>query len=109
MATAMTYYQQGDVLIKPVRNFVMVPDLKPRPDGVLMHGEVTGHMHRLTDASDGLLYEDGQGKLWLRVGAKGATIQHEEHKPITVPEGDYEIGRVREYSHFDEEARVVRD
>lgn len=98
--------QQGDVLIHQITT---IPAGTQKDAGrVLAHGEVTGHAHRLTEASDGLLIEiDGQ--LYLRVGEGGATITHEEHKPVELPQGDYRIGRVQEYDHFAEEAREVRD
>ena len=103
--TKVTWFQQGDVTIQPAA----IPVGKRKDAGrVLAYGEVTGHAHRLTAASDGLLVEiDGQ--LYLSVGAGGATITHEEHRPVELPQGDYRIGRVQEYDHFQEEARQVRD
>lgn len=103
---AKTLYQQGDVLIEAA---TIPATTRPRPEGVLAHGEATGHAHRLTAASDGLLVEAEDGTLYLRVGPGGATIQHEEHGPVTVPPGAYVVRQVREYDHFAEEARVVRD
>lgn len=99
------WYQQGDVTIRPAT----LPRGQRADKGrVLAYGEVTGHAHRLTEASDGLLVEI-DGVLYLSVGAGGAEIVHEEHKAITVPAGEYVVGRVMEYSHFEEEAREVRD
>lgn len=98
--------QQGDCLLHRIN--AIPAGARTEAGRVLAHGEVTGHAHRLTDASDGLLVEI-EGQLYLSVGARGATIRHEEHQAIEIPEGDYRIGRVLEYSHFDEEARAVRD
>lgn len=39
----------------------------------------------------------------------GTVVVHEEHYPVEVPPGDYQVGRVREYDHFAEEARRVID
>lgn len=36
-------------------------------------------------------------------------LRHEEHRPITIPEGYYKIEIVREYDHFAEESRQVMD
>ncbi len=36
--------------------------------------------------------------LYLRVGKSGVRIVHEEHTPITLPAGDYEVIRQREYT-----------
>lgn len=106
--TAWEWYQQGDVIIKPVGLSVTVRS-KVRPDGVLATGEATGHAHRLAEHSDGLLYEAEDGRLYLHVRKGGATIEHEEHQPLTLPPGDYEVGRVREYDHFSEEMRWLSD
>ncbi|MGH9523996.1 MAG: hypothetical protein ACRD3E_15850 [Terriglobales bacterium] len=43
----------------------------------------------------------------MRVGSDGVRIVHEEHAPIVLPPGDYEIVRQREYSP--EEIRNVAD
>lgn len=103
--TKTKLYQQGDVLIQAAT----IPAGQRKPAGrVLAHGEVTGHAHRLTEASDGLLVEI-DGVLYLSVGARGAEIVHEEHLPISLPPGEYRVRRVREYDHFAEEARQVRD
>lgn len=103
--TKATWFQQGDVTIQPAS----IPGGERKDAGkILAHGEVTGHAHRLTEASDSLLVEiDGQ--LYLSVGAGGARVEHEEHKAIDLPPGDYLIGKVREFDHFLEESRAVRD
>lgn len=101
----MEWYQQGDVTIKPA---TIPSGLRTDRGRVLAYGEVTGHAHRLTEASDGLLVEV-EGVLYLSVGQGGAEIIHEEHGAQVIPPGEYRIGAVREYDHFAEEARRVRD
>jgi len=96
-------YQQGDVLIKKCEK-VLGEKLNHL---VLAEGEATGHKHRVT-SGEGELYEH-EGTLFLKVLSDTATITHEEHNPITIPKGDYEIGIVQEYDHFAEEARNVQD
>jgi hypothetical protein len=49
-----------------------------------------------------------RGRLYMHA-PNGTTIVHEEHSPVEIPPGEYEIGRVREYDHFREEARPVID
>ena len=100
-------YQQGDITLERVDR--LPSGAKKASHRILAQGEATGHAHRLEEATDGLLYEATDGTLYMRVGPKGATIAHEEHRPITLPPGDYRIGRVQEYDHFAEEARRVRD
>lgn len=102
-------WQQGDVIGRRITAIPKAAKIRKKKDSVLAHGEVTGHAHRLAEATDGLLYEAEDGTLYLTVGPKGTTITHEEHKPVTLPQGVYEIGKVREYDHFQEEMREVRD
>ena len=100
----MKQIQQGDVLI----TLAAIPKKATKKDGraIVAYGEVTGHCHEVIGEGVEVFEQDGT----LYVSApKGGTIQHEEHKPITLPPGDYQIGIVKEYDHFAEEARQVRD
>ena len=96
--------QQGDVLLRRV----LIPKSAKQKDGraIVAYGEVTGHCHEVI--GDGIEVFEENGTLYVSA-PKGGTIQHEEHKPITLPPGDYQIGIVREFDHFAEEARRVRD
>ena len=100
-------FQQGDVLLKSIDS---IPEgakkVERKARGyVLAEGENTGHAHVIEDEivmveKDGVLY----------MGLKGDTIvKHEEHGHITIPAGNYQIGIVREYDHFLEESKSVRD
>lgn len=102
----MSYMQHGDVLVIAIE--VVPVGAKPVATRVLAEGEVSGHTHRLLDAADVEVYEH-EGTLFLRVGSRGAELTHEEHGIGVIPEGTYQVGRVQEYSHFDEEARAVQD
>ena len=96
------FFQQGDVLIFDV---VELPtDAIAQESRVVQEGEHTGHAHRL-DAGEVLVHE---GIKYLRL-LEPTTIRHEEHAPIKLPRGNYQIGIVREYDHFSEEARAVAD
>ena len=96
-------YQQGDVLIQEVDE-IKGEKLSHQ---ILARGEVTGHAHRVSEG-DVELYEQ-DGVLYLRVNSGTATVTHEEHMPVVLPQGDFIIRRVREYDHFEEEARSVQD
>jgi len=85
-------YRQGDVLIKKVES-IQGKKLKHL---VLAEGETTGHKHQITEG-DAEMYEH-EGTLFLRVNSAIATVTHEEHAPIVLPIGDYEIKIKREYS-----------
>lgn len=97
------FSQQGDVCI------IKVEKIKGNKLNhlTLAKGEKTGHHHTITEG-DAELYEE-KGILYLRVNSENATLTHQEHKPITIEHGDYEIGIVQEYDHFAEEARRVAD
>lgn len=97
------FLQQGDVLIKSTQR------VKGKKVGhlTLAKGEATGHHHTITKG-DATLYEQ-DGTLYLHVESEKATLTHQEHKTIEIPKGDWEIGIVREYDHFAEEARRVAD
>lgn len=99
--------QQGDVLIKKIG--INLDDMKKVNKStrgfVLAEGEATGHAHTTVDdiemfEKDGVMYITSKDEF---------TVTHEEHHPITVEPGTYEIGTVQEYDHFLEEARNVAD
>jgi hypothetical protein len=100
-------YRQGDVLFKKVK---AVPvGGKARKSGHILEGEATGHIHRVAEAqlAEAEVLDCGAG-LFMRVsGEGGVSIVHEEHNPILLPPGNYEIVRQREYSP--EEIRNVED
>ena len=89
-------YRQGDVLIRRVGALPKQKRMK-RASGHILEGEATGHVHRLEDVTKAEVLEVGE-RLYLRVGCEGVRIIHEEHNPITLPPGDFEITRQREYS-----------
>jgi hypothetical protein len=95
--------QQGDVLIKKV-NAIKGKKVNHL---TLAVGEATGHHHTITEG-DAELYEEN-GTLFLHVESEKATLTHQEHKPVEIPKGDYEIGIVKEFDHFLEESRNVAD
>ena len=96
-------FQQGDVLFHSVDE---IPANGKKHDMVLAEGEATGHYHKVTSDNanvveiDGTLFVDCDGEI---------TIEHDEHKAITLPAGKWKVSQVREYDHLKEEARVVAD
>lgn len=90
-----TLYRHGDVLIRRVSS---IPRSAQRRAGAtLAHGEVTGHSHRLAQPNLVQLWNDGSN-LFLEVKAPSATLVHEEHKAIELPEGFYQVWKQREYA-----------
>ena len=77
-------------------------DMKKLERPVLADGEVTGHAHVVDQ--DVFELDDG-----ARTFSGATTVKHEEHGPITIPEGDWASDKVLEYDHFAEEAKKVQD
>ena len=100
-------YQQGDVLFRSVDHLPEKIKMIKR-DGpiVVAHGETTGHAHKILD--DVKAFLDESDNMFLDIESP-VTVAHEEHKPIKLPEGLYMVDKVREYDHFQEEYRRVRD
>jgi hypothetical protein len=73
---------------------------------VLAEGESTGHMHAVED-NEAELMRIGE-RMILSLG-KPATVTHQEHGPITLDAGLWEIGRVQEYDYWSKMARTVAD
>jgi hypothetical protein len=105
-------FRQGDVMVSRVRAIPKgaVEVKQPSDKIVLAWGEVTGHSHALAvDEAQEFTFADAGGivRRFLKVFDKGATVRHEEHAPIPLPPGFYEITRQREYTP--EEIRNVAD
>ncbi|BAU09816.1 hypothetical protein LEP3755_02910 [Leptolyngbya sp. NIES-3755] len=84
--------RQGDVLIKPG----MIPAQAKRLSHlVLAEGEVTGHRHQIIDGIAELYEKDHV--LYLQVLSEIATLSHEEHHPIQLPQGTWEVRIQRQY------------
>lgn len=100
--------QQGDVLLKRISLLPEGARPVPREDGqlIIARGELTGHSHSI--AQKGAFLFELNGELYLKV-TMPVVLVHDEHKPITIPQGVYEIGRIREYDYFLEMERGVKD
>ena len=102
--------RQGDVLIRSVNSIPNgAKDVTPKDRIVLAYGEVTGHAHAIApgEAME-FSFADAAGvvRRFLNV-VKNAVVRHEEHAPIPLPAGMYEIVQQREYTP--EEIRNVAD
>lgn len=109
----MNQIQHGDVLITKVRHLPEGATAAKRKNGrlIVAEGEATGHHHAIADkgATIWMLTKNGVEQIFLEVTAGQVTISHEEHKPIEIPRGVYEIGTVKEYDYFQEMERNVID
>jgi hypothetical protein len=97
-------WRQGDVLIETVDQ---IPEAAQRQEGetILVMGEATGHAHRVEDAETAEIWAYA-GSLYL-FALTETRIVHDEHKPITLPPGAYQVWQQREYSPGD--IRYIRD
>lgn len=88
-------WRHGDVLIAKIEE---IPTFAAkRTDTILAYGELTGHSHQIEAPETAELWEDN-GQLYLKVVAPTATVVHQEHKPITLPQGTYRVWKQREYT-----------
>lgn len=93
-------FRQGDVLIVKISK---MPDrIQPVNTDIVVHGETTGHAHRL---QGGELYSTGE-QLFIQAGVN-AKMVHEEHDTIVIPQGIYKVIRQREYD--ENQVRYVSD
>ncbi|MGK7898058.1 MAG: hypothetical protein AB4372_31690 [Xenococcus sp. (in: cyanobacteria)] len=83
--------RQGDVLLK---NTTKIEGHK-LPHLTLAVGEVTGHSHRISEGQ-AELYQKGN-TLYLKVLSETATLTHEEHQAIPIPQGNWMVKIQREY------------
>lgn len=88
-------WRHGDVMIAAVDALPI--EAKIKPTAVLALGELTGHSHRIEDASTAEILE-WRGQMFVRVTASTARVIHQEHKPITLPRGSYHFWFQREYT-----------
>lgn len=80
--------RQGDVILVPCAASDVRGRKAKRVAGrlIVAAGEVTGHHHAICDAEVDLIIDDFEEQ-FVVVGAKGATIVHEEHGPIDLAPG----------------------
>jgi hypothetical protein len=92
-----TQYRQGDVLLCRVKNVPPWSQALPSEGGrvVVAEGEHTGHAHALSP-EEARLFRRGR-QLLLSIAEGGAALRHEEHTPILLAQGHYQIRRQREY------------
>ncbi|MBF2083484.1 hypothetical protein [Thermoleptolyngbya sp. C42_A2020_037] len=109
----MNPIRQGDVILTTVESGNLA-QRQPAPLDraqrlnhlTLAEGEVTGHRHRIADG-DAELYERNS-TLYLYVRSESARLVHEEHKPIDVPMGIWQVRIQREYVGTEQPQVVFR-
>ena len=109
-------YRQGDILLKKVESLPELEDFNISSiEGneventiILALGEATGHAHAIRNHNGNavLVKSKHENKFFLMV-LNEVKLTHEEHAAITLPIGNYEFVRQREYSPI--EIRQVAD
>lgn len=84
-------YRQGDVLL--TRIDTLPEGLTERKSRLIVEGEVTGHQHRLVT---GRVLSNAQGALFLEI-LQATQVVHQEHHPLHLPSGFYQVTCQREY------------
>jgi hypothetical protein len=103
-------FRHGDVLFAQVET---IPENTRKDEsedakrGLIQHGESTGHAHVIEDMAGVELFSSWRER--FLASEKEFTIRHEEHKPITVPPGKYQIKIAREFDYSQNAARMVVD
>ncbi len=91
----MKLYRHGDVILITVETLPAGTTEEPRQGDLrLAEGEVTGHAHRIRERT-ARTHRNGTRR-FLRLETE-TLLTHEEHGPIALPAGDYEIRVQREY------------
>lgn len=93
-------YRQGDVLVRQIGTFDLSRLTEiPRENGavVLAHGEATGHTHAIEAKEARLFRGEKPGVCYLLLDLP-VDLVHQEHAPIALPAGHYEVIRQVEYS-----------
>jgi hypothetical protein len=67
--------------------------------GIVQRGESTGHAHVIEDMTGVELLSSRWEGRFVRA-EKEFTIKHEEHRPLTLPAGNYRIRIAREYNYL---------
>ncbi|MHA1732518.1 MAG: hypothetical protein ACTSU5_11275 [Promethearchaeota archaeon] len=86
-------YRQGDVLLRKVDDIPKYLRHQPKTN-VLVEGEVTGHAHRALNCD---LFGFTEFEISFLKAKEGAKLVHEEHGPIDLEPGCYEVVRQMEY------------
>ncbi len=105
MEQAPRIYRQGDVLLREVDAIPEQARPVERDDGrlVLAYGEVSGHAHVVDAPEDeAILLSAGENARFLRLMAD-VDLVHEEHGPVELPAGLYQVIRQRVWTDADDE------
>ena len=99
-----TQVRQGEVLLIPIQQ---LPSGLKRKDNILAYGEVTGHNHSFATTEPVSVFIDSKNVQYVDASAM-VTLVHQEHAPVEVPRGLYEV-RIQRNLDLQGIIRAVRD
>ncbi len=103
----MKIFRQGDVLLRKVDK--KIKDAQSVGlEYVVALGEKTGHKHVLTSKGD-IKVSGVFGEQLNLILSEDATLTHDEHGPITLDAGTYEVVAERELDHAKDSAQQAID
>jgi hypothetical protein len=91
--TKPVQYRHGDVMLEQVSSLPSAA--KPQNGAILARGELTGHSHRIAQASAAALFVHGN-QTFVQI-LEPTSIIHEEHHAIPLAVGIYRFWMQREY------------
>ena len=97
--TDRPFWRQGDIFFVRLEDNFNLNEGKSIKNGIIARGETTNHAHRVAASSlvaGAVLYALGR-EMYLRTQEAGATIVHEEHKPVELPSGVYAVVNQQEF------------
>lgn len=95
--------RHGDLVFKRVDS---LPKGVRKSSNILALGEFTGHKHVAGKGS--VVWKTSEDKTYIEVADK-TEITHEEHRPIILKSGVYEMIIKREYDPFEKQINSVKD
>lgn len=100
----LTMFRQGDQLFREVTGLDLSEATRQVVTGyVVALGEVTGHAHVIEQEVTVLTWQGGR----YVSSAEPVTVTHEEHAPVTIPAGTFQIVQQQQYTP--EEVRPIID
>ncbi len=114
-------FRQGDIILKRIStekflNLERATNLNLSGyaqvrSNTVAHGEATGHQHKFTSGQV-LLFKVNAGHkdpTLALIQSEQATLSHQQHLPIQVPQGLYQITRERTYNQFEKRLETIED
>lgn len=104
----MNIYRHGDVDIIPTDKKVSGNKSK---SVILAYGEVTGHKHVLSALDKKTFIQQvlGEAEHLIKISNGRAQLTHQEHSPLILSPGTYEVKIEREYDPFLKKINEVKD